>query len=431
MVLAHLLGPEFVALGVVGAAVAVVAIANPRWTLYAALVAIPLERVALVPGSVLTPTESLMALLAVGSVVSSGAGERRGFLGGSAAVGAFGVFLVATAVSALFAVDPLAAAKVAFMTTVLFLVLRFVVVEGDAAMVHGILIAVTAAAAIVSFLVLTGFGGSSQTYSGVQVLSRKEGVFAHPNTLATFYGMALPCAVVLALTGAGRRRAVGVGAVLLLAIGLLSTFSRGGLLAAGASALVLCAMRSFRTAVVLAVALVVFVVSTGAHPLGDAAYLDVVSERVATIRDASAGDDPRVGIWRGSLEMVGDRPVLGVGPGSFQVAAPAYGLYYPLGTDVLLVPSHAHDLLLNVSVERGLIAGLAFLCFLAFIAGRCLTAVRRAGRHLEARASAVGVSAALAAFVTQGVVDYTFATNAIALMVVTLCASAVLLARDG
>ena len=181
----------------------------------------------------------------------------------------------------------------------------------------------------------------------------------------------------------------------------------------------------FRTRAILIAALAVLVLAAGARPFGDVPFLDVAANRVASIRDASAGDDPRVGIWSGAFRMIADRPIAGVGPGSFQAAAPSYGLYYPLGSDALLVPPHAHDLLLNIFVERGLLAVLAFIGFLGVIASHCARALRRS--RGEERAYAIAISAALVAFITQGLVDYTFSTNAIALTVMALAGSAVLL----
>lgn len=429
MVIGYRIGPLVLPAAAIAAGGAAVAVTHLRWTLYASLLAIPLEQLT-IPGTggLLTPSQSLMMLVALGWLFRVCL-ERKALLGGTPAIPALGLFLIITVVSATMAVDSVAAAKVTLLTAVLLLVLHFVVTEGDGSMVRGLVASITLSAVAVSILSVAGAGGSAQTYLGNNTLTRASGVFQAPNTLATFFAMALPGAAILAFVGPPTRRAAGAAAVALLAVGVTSTFSRGGILAAGVSVLVLCVFGPFRNRLVLALAVVVLVLASGVRTLGDVSYLDTLSGRIASVGAASQGADPRVGIWRGSLKMIGDRPLLGVGPGSFQVAAPRYGLYYPLGTDQLLVPPHAHDLLLNIWVERGLFAALAFLAFLIAIARHCVRAVREAARRSD-RAYAVGVSAALVAFFTQDLVDYTFATNPIALTFIVLSGCAVVLARS-
>jgi O-antigen ligase len=97
------------------------------------------------------------------------------------------------------------------------------------------------------------------------------------------------------------------------------------------------------------------------------------ADRLLLVLDpqASAFNFSRLSIWRDTLRMVADHLVLGVGPGSFYTALPAY---HPAAH---IVP-HAHNQYLHVLAEYGLLGLIAFL----FLLRHALHAARRGAAHL-------------------------------------------------
>jgi len=147
---------------------------------------------------------------------------------------------------------------------------------------------------------------------------RPSGPFILPSSLGGFLALALPGTLVLARHAASRwSRAFLVVAVILQVYALVRTRSLGGLAAAaGGLLLALPAMTvRRRTAGSLLVALTALALAGW--------FLHL---RRAEIGQGPGGDPLllRAGNWRAAAQMIGDRPLLGVGPGSFGTAYPRY-----------------------------------------------------------------------------------------------------------
>lgn len=126
-----------------------------------------------------------------------------------------------------------------------------------------------------------------------------------------------------------------------------------------------------RAALFLAVALVALASASliGVLPGGARHAL----ERVLLVFDPQARDFnfSRLAVWSDTLRMAGDHPLFGVGPGCFDSALPAYH-------DSARGVPHAHNQLLHVLAELGLVGLLPFLLLLRY-GGQ---AVRRGSAHL-------------------------------------------------
>jgi len=163
---------------------------------------------------------------------------------------------------------------------------------------------------------------------------------------------------------------------------------------------------------------------SGAEVLGSSQSVDLVTKRIESVQYAGQAD-PRPALWRGTPEIIGDHPLLGVGAGEFSRAAELYGLrdpfseYHPF--------EHAHSIPLTVAAELGLLGLAAFLWFAARVGIVLFRACRRSQGW--ARAYAFGLTSALVAIAVQGLVDYTERSNVVAMLVLTLVASAVVLSR--
>jgi O-antigen ligase len=115
----------------------------------------------------------------------------------------------------------------------------------------------------------------------------------------------------------------------------------------------------------------------------------------------------RFEIWEDSLPMVGASPWLGVGEGNYSEESPRFGLLDIGG----LHYDHAHNLLLTIAIETGLV-GLAF--FVAFLWGTARAAGRalRGGRR-DVYSLALGMTAALVGLFVTSFGEYPPRTNAI------------------
>lgn len=80
----------------------------------------------------------------------------------------------------------------------------------------------------------------------------------------------------------------------------------------------------------------------------------------------------RLNVWLSVIEMIRDRPWLGIGPGNV-----AFNSIYPLYQKPRFTALSAYSVLLEVAVESGLVGLTAFLWLLAVVAHQGLSAVRR------------------------------------------------------
>jgi len=111
-----------------------------------------------------------------------------------------------------------------------------------------------------------------------------------------------------------------------------------------------------------------------------------------------SGDADRWAWWRAAFAMVTARPLLGVGPGAFGEAYPAFRTA-AWGLNTL----YAHNLVLEMAAERGLLGLGAFLAFAVLL-------IRRGGGP-SPRRRALGLSAA--AFGTFNLVNFGFSFPAL------------------
>lgn len=224
---------------------------------------------------------------------------------------------------------------------------------------------------------------------------RVVGPLGDPNDLAFFLLAALPLALGLR-SRATTRWPYGVATALLL-LALLGTLSRGALVGAGVALLV---------AVVLGqLSLRALAGLTALLGLLVALSLVAVPGLVATSLDqkehvADQNVSERLDLWESAGRMTLENPVLGLGPGAFQLS---HGDYLDrLPDDVNHRLDVAHNTYLETSSELGLLGLLAFLAVLVtgFLAA-LLTWRRERDPLAGAVCSALAGTAAAATFVTE------------------------------
>jgi len=205
---------------------------------------------------------------------------------------------------------------------------------------------------------VVGFFGP--TYAGDP--ARLGGGLGDPNFLAAMLVPAIVLAIfALSWTTHAIQRWILVACVLLFAISLFETQSRGGLVALAATllaALVLAGPARARFALLVGVLLVVGLV-----------YYSAFAPPQAIERLSSPGGGTgRTDLWSVATDVIADHPLLGVGAGNFPLVAPEYAAHTINLTSVHLVvdtPKAAHNTYLGVASELGVVGLAAFVVVVA------------------------------------------------------------------
>jgi len=248
-----------------------------------------------------------------------------------------------------------------------------------------------------------------------QTTWRIYGPFFNPNLLAGYLLIALPLAV--AVVWWNRTEAdspvkplltIASGFVMLLmAAALLLTGSKGGLVAA-AVVIVVLAFTLPRRGTHLArrvrwLTIVVLVVGIGVALLTPPLRVRILSAFTTQRRSAAF----RYYTWVATTQMIGQRPLLGFGPGSYEYVQPQFA--------IAGFTRAAHQTLLQIAAETGLPSLVLLLVGLSAITIELSRRTRRAppGQRLLAAAAL----AAFAGFWMHNLIDYSWYVPAVGVTV--------------
>ncbi|HEX6420798.1 MAG TPA: O-antigen ligase family protein [Acidimicrobiales bacterium] len=229
------------------------------------------------------------------------------------------------------------------------------------------------AGAFVAGAVLSVVAGAAVPEVGTGPEGRFLGASGDPNLLAAGLVPAAVLALGFIAGGRGAWRWASAAALPVLAAGLVASGSRGGLVAAVATALATALVAHRRSAAITAVALVV--VATGALAVAPA------WDRNDEVGAGSGRSD----LWTVAWHVAADHPVAGVGLAAYEDVAPAHVREVGQLRAVELIaakPQEVHNMYLQMLAETGAI-GLTLL--LAVVVG-CAWAAWRAARLLAAAA---------------------------------------------
>ncbi len=189
---------------------------------------------------------------------------------------------------------------------------------------------------------------------------------------------------------------------------LVLTFSRGGWLGFIAGSFVLLVLLvqfwSVRfTAFWQRWALPVLVGGSAAFVVLAVVAVDPLRDRVMSmfVGRQDSSNNFRINVWAGVLDMIRDRPILGIGPGN-----DAFNKVYPLYQRPRYTALSAYSVFLEIAVEAGLVGLAAFLWLMVVVFGQGW----RQLQHLREQQSVQGywliaALAALAGMLTHGLVD--------------------------
>ena len=226
----------------------------------------------------------------------------------------------------------------------------------------------------------------------ISIQTRASGTFTNPVFFAAFLCMMLPLCVHCVLFLRTRYlRVFGIVCLALCAGGIAASYSRGPYLAlAVCFAVMLFYGRRYAWKLLCGAAGALLIVAAAASG---------VFRRLLTVfngRDLSVRT--HADIWRACVQMLRGHWLFGYGTGVGgvrQTLQSVYGIAQP----------HAHNILLEILLENGLIGLALFLCSLALFLRGLLRLARRGG---EARRVAVTLLASVAAFAACGMTDYLF-----------------------
>ena len=328
----------------IGLAMAALVVARPMLGACVGIAAVPLE----VVGTQISPTEALLLLTAGAVVLRWAFGIVR--LDVDPTFLAFGAGLLWIGAGLGVAIDQFFVVRTLLMWTAFGLVALYVS-SADRREIVGVLWAIVFAATATALIAMAS-GTTQEARAGATAVDgRAQGSFTHPNQLAFFLVMALPCALVLSVRARAAARYVAIAATAILFMALLLTLTRGAIIGATVSLAIMLTWQPFRkVAAVVLVGLLLFG-TINAERLSRSAQLSLVGQRLGTVfdREEANVNNGRLQIWARIPEMARDRPVFGTGIGNFKEHSLAYGL-----SEGGLGFLHAHNVGLTVLAEQGL-----------------------------------------------------------------------------
>ncbi len=261
----------------------------------------------------------------------------------------------------------------------------------------------------------------SQWVDGEQFPLLKARVFStlgNPNLLAGFLVMIMALAAGLGFNAADARGKLCYFAlVAAMGVCLVLTYSRGAwlsVLAVTATYGVLYSRKTFWLLLLVPVAII--------------AGHDVIMERLVSIwnpTDTSA--TLRIALWESTLAMIVDKPLFGIGWGSYWLVYPEYDFFINNASTTIY---HAHNMYLHIAAEIG-IPGLA--AFLVLMVGHARLAFAVAGSATNRWTGGLmlGVLAAMISLAVNGFTDYVLFNPQVAMVFWLLNAITVVVGANG
>lgn len=232
----------------------------------------------------------------------------------------------------------------------------------------------------------------SDMFSSIQF--RVPSTLDNPNMLGQYLILMIPIGGAKLLSAQDWfRRVFWFGCCGVMCICMLLTFSRGawlGLLFAGAVFVILLNPRLILL-IPIALAALWFVLP------------DTVTTRFASIGNLSdASTSYRVYIWIGTLAMLKNYWLCGIGPG-----ADAFNMVYPAYSLNGISAPHSHNLFLQIVCDAG-IAALAVFVILLFVYFRMMCTAISREHDWSSRIHQIAFTAGAAGFMVQAMTDYAF-----------------------
>lgn len=276
-------------------------------------------------------------------------------------------------------------------------------------LIVGTCVGILFAAIVGAWQVVTHSGPETFQAGG---LTRVYGFFGEPNPMAAYLEMTVPIIGALAVWSLSRHGLRSLSTIVLFGVAgigsaaLVLTQSRGGLLGAGAAALVVALLLGRRWRVTALATMAVVGLLIAVTPVGRSASERLVSSftsfgsQVETTSSTWAVQE-RVAHWKAGLQMLEDHPFSGIGAGNFNAnfreETVVWRFRIPRG--------HAHNDLIQMGAQAGYPGLIAYIAVL-FTAGARLIRAARGSELTQERALAIGALGVLTAVIVHGQFDY-------------------------
>ena len=223
---------------------------------------------------------------------------------------------------------------------------------------------------------------------------RVSATLDNPNMLGQYLILMVPLGGAKLLSAKDwPRRLLWLGCCGAMCVCMLLTFSRGawlGLLFAGAAFVILLSPRLMLLIPVVLARLWVLLPET-------------VTSRFSSIGDLKdASTSYRFYIWMGTLAMLKDYWLCGIGPG-----AEAFNKVYPAYSYNGISAPHSHNLFLQILSDAG-IAALGTFLILLFVYFRMMCVAMSKERDWTSRIHQIALTAGVCGFLVQAMTDYSF-----------------------
>lgn len=198
------------------------------------------------------------------------------------------------------------------------------------------------------------------------IAGRATATLENPNVLGEYLIMIIPIACSVWMAGVGIRRKNSFCALACMAMCLILTWSRGAWLGFLFSFVVLLLVWNRRS-------IWLFICGVASIPLLSVVLPSTIISRFTSIGDlADSSTSYRLSIWRGTVHMLGDIFMSGIGVGN-----PAWKQIYSEYSLVgITAAEHSHNLFLQIAVDLGAPGLLVFLIFLVMLTRCAFTTIR-------------------------------------------------------
>lgn len=398
-----------------GALIFCLAVASPIAVVVIGVLAIPFEGFT---SFVIGPSQALFGAAAAGWLVRWLA-TRPFTLPRHPALVAFAALVVVNAAGLLIAAEPSIVARQVVTWGTMLVVAASIIHAQRRDTVRNVLLAFAICGGIAGVLAVVRPEPLIDVLAGGD-LDRATAGLGSPNALGILLGMALPVQLMFALRGPALTRAVGAGCLVLSTVGLMLAVSRAAFIGLGVALLVLAFWGRFRRAALTVLPFVIVLAIATDSPVSSVPKGRQVAERVTELQTDSK-TDLRLPLWKATPRMIEDHPFFGVGALEYGHSAATYGILSTQG-----VPPHAHNMLLTIAAELGLVGLAAFLALVFSVAGALRRVVK--GGSGERQAMGYALAAAFAVLFVGGIFDYALGSPPIAAATFVLTGCAIALA---
>lgn len=252
------------------------------------------------------------------------------------------------------------------------------------------------------------------------IATRVVSTFGNPNVLGEYLLLLIPVSAGYILSRPSAfNKTISIGITALLAVCMVFTYSRGNWIGLIVAMILFCMFYDGRIAWLGVLA---------------AFFVPVLMPQTVINRFMSIGDTTdtstsyRVYIWMGSIAMLKDYWMSGIGLGS-----DAFNMIYPFYSYSGIVAPHSHNLYLHILVENGIMGMVVFLVIVFTYYRMAISTIVLQAKDKMLKATITGLAAGMFGYLVQGMFDNVWYNYRIVFMfyiIVALTCCAILIQRE-